>query len=98
MEAMQMFFKVPVDIRQEDGRFVASCFLLDTEHEGPNKHETLESLTIAVQSYMTSCCAERSIDAVLHRYDLRLPEPGDELVTGHYIDVSVLLKMTRRTL
>lgn len=88
-----MFFKLPVEIRQEDGRFVASCFLLDTPQEGPNKHETLAALTNAVQSYMTSCCGDRAIDAVLHRHDICLPDAGEELKTGHYIDVEVLLKI-----
>ena len=91
VKAMQVFFKVPVEVRQERGRYVASCFLLDSHQEGPNKHEALVALTNAVQSFMTSCCSDRSIDAVLHRHNLRLPNAGDELMTGHYIDVAVLL-------
>ena len=93
MKAMQMFFKVPVEIRQQDGRFIASCFLLDTHHEGANKHETLVALTNALQAFMTSCCGDRAIDAVLHRHDLRLPNVEDELRTGRYVDVSILLKI-----
>lgn len=92
VKAMQMFFKVPVEIRQVGERFVASCFLLDAHHEGPNKHETLVALTNAVQAFMTSCCDDRAIDAMIRRHDLRVPEIGDELTTGHYIDVSILLK------
>jgi hypothetical protein len=42
VKAMQVFFKVPVEISEEGGRFVVSCFLLDGQHEGPNKHETLQ--------------------------------------------------------
>jgi hypothetical protein len=97
VKAMQMFFKVPVEIRKVDGGFVASCFLVDAPQEGPNKHETLVALTNVVQEYVTSCCGDRAIDAMLHRHDLRLPEAGDELKTGHYIDVSILLKIPAST-
>lgn len=94
MKAMHIVFKVPVDIEQIDGRFIASCFLLDTRHEGLTKHETLVALTGAVQSLLTSSCADRAIDAMLRRHDIRLPDAGDELETGHYIDVTVRLKIT----
>jgi hypothetical protein len=92
VKALQIYFKVPVEVRKEDGRFVASCFLVDSLHEGPNKHETLAALTDTVQAFMTRCCNDRALDDVLHQHDLRLPDPGDELVTGHYIDVSIQLK------
>jgi hypothetical protein len=93
VKALQIYFKVPVEVRREDGRFVASCFLLDTLHEGPNKHETLVALTDAVQAFMTARCNDRAVDDMLHQHDLRLPEAGDELVTGHYIDVAIQLKI-----
>lgn len=90
---MQVFFKVPVQIRQESGRYIASCFLVDNLCEGSNKHEVLEDLTVAVQSFMTTCAQERAIDALLHRHDLRLPEKGEELATGRYIDIAIQLKV-----
>lgn len=93
MKALQIYFKVPVEVRKDGGRFVASCFLLDTLHEGPNKQEALAALTDAVQAYMTACCKNRAVDAVIHKHDLRLPDAGDELVTGHYIDIAIALKI-----
>jgi hypothetical protein len=93
VKALQIYFKVPVEVRREEGRFVASCFLLDTLHEGPNKHGALAALTDAVQAYMSACCDARALDEVLQQHDLRLPAAEDELVTGHYIDVSVQLKI-----
>ena len=93
MKALQIYFKVPVEVRREDGRFVASCFLLDTRHEGPNKHETLVALTDAVQTFMTERCNARAVDDMLHQHDLHVPDEGEELVTGHYIDVAVNLKI-----
>lgn len=93
MKAMQVYFKVPVEVREENGRFIASCFLLESTHEGPNKHEALEALTNAVQTFMTACCGERTMDAVLHRHDLRLPDDGDEIHTGRFVDASILLKL-----
>ena len=93
MKALQIYFKVPVEVRKEGGRFVASCFLLDTRHEGTNKQETLAALTDAVQAFMTTRCKDRTVDAVLRQHDLRLPEPADELVTGHYIDIAIALKI-----
>lgn len=93
---MQVFFKVPVQIREENGRYIASCFLVDTHCEGPTKHEALETLTEAVHSFMTSCARDRTLDAMLRRHDLRLPDEGDELATGRYIDVSIQLKLPAR--
>ena len=90
---MDMYFKVPVQIGQKDGRYIAKCFLVDLPSEGPTKHEALEALTEAVQSLVTSCAKDRSLDAMLHRHDLRLPDQGDELATGRYIDVSIRLKI-----
>ena len=37
--------------------------------------------------------AGRTVDEVLHQHDLSLPHPDEELVTGRYIDVSVMLKI-----
>ena len=90
---MQVYFKVPVQIGEENGRYLASCFLVDTPSEGPTKHDALESLTTAVHSLMISSARDRALDAILHRHDLRIPDQGDELATGRYIDVSIQLKI-----
>jgi hypothetical protein len=93
VKALQIYFKVPVEIRKENGSFVASCFLLDSQHAASNKHEALVALTDAVQAFMTTCCDRRAIDDVLREHDLRRPDAGEELVTGHYVDVSIQLKI-----
>ena len=93
-DAMQVYFKVPVQIRQENGRYFAECFLFDKHYDEPTKFEALASLTGAVQAFMTSCVRERGLDALFHRHDLRLPEINDELTTGSYIDVAIQLKFT----
>jgi hypothetical protein len=95
VKALQIYFKVPVEIRKKNGRYVASCFLLDIVQEGANKQETLAALTDAVQLFVTACCGSRELDEMLRRHDLRLPEVGDEMVTGHYIDVAVALKIPK---
>jgi hypothetical protein len=93
LKALQVYFKVPVEVRGENGAFVASCFLLSTTCSGPTKHEALDALTAAVQGFLSAQCAGRTLDEVLRRHDLRLPHPDEELVTGRYIDVSVMLKI-----
>ena len=92
VSAVYMYLKVPVRVRPENGRFVSSCFLLDQPQEGPTKHAALEALTNAVQSFMTSCYRDRRIDSLLHEHDLRLLNVGDEITSGRYIDVSVMLR------
>lgn len=93
MKALQVYFKVPVEVRDENGSFVASCFLLSTTCAGATKHEALDLLTAAVQDFLAAQCAGRTVDEVLHQHDLSLPHPDEELVTGRYIDVSVMLKI-----
>jgi hypothetical protein len=46
-----------------------------------------------VQAFLAQQCAGRTLDDVLRRHNLHLPHPDEELVTGRYIDVSVLLKI-----
>lgn len=94
---MQVYFKVPVEIKEKDGRYIASCFLVDTHSEGPTKHEALDALTEAVHTFMTTSARKRELDSILHRHDLRLPDQGEELATGRYIDVSIQLKIPAQT-
>jgi hypothetical protein len=93
LKALQVYFKVPADVQGEEGRFVASCFLLTATCTGATKHEALSALTEAVQAFLAQQCAGRTLDDVLRRHNLHLPHPDEELVTGRYIDVSVLLKI-----
>ena len=92
VSAVYMYLKVPVHVRPENGRFISSCFLLDQPQEGPTKHAALEALTHAAQSFMTSCCKDRRVDALLHEHDLRVLNAGEEITSGRYIDVSVMLR------
>lgn len=91
MKALQVYFKIPADVRGEQGCFVASCFLLKATCTGATKHEALDALTAAVQAFLAQQCAGRTLDDVLRQHDLRLPHPDEELVSGRYIDVAVLL-------
>ena len=50
MKALQVYFKVPADVQGEEGRFVASCFLLTATCTGATKHEALSALTEAVRA------------------------------------------------
>jgi hypothetical protein len=93
VRALQIFFKVPVEVWQEDDCYFSSCFLLDTVHTGPNKHESLMALTDAVQGFMTICCNNRAVDDVMRQHGLCEPSADDEMATGNYIDISIRLKI-----
>jgi hypothetical protein len=93
VKALQIYFKVPVEVRRDEGGFVASCFLLDDRFKGATKHDALMALTADVQELMTARCSARMLDALLRQYDLHVPDPNEELVSGHYIDVAVQLKI-----
>ena len=67
MKALQVYFKVPADVQGEEGRFVASCFLLTTPCGGATKHEALSALTEAVQAFLAQQCAGRTLDDVLRQ-------------------------------
>ncbi len=93
MKALHVYFKVPVEVRDENGRFVASCFLLPATCDGETKFEAISALTEVVRIFLTAQCTGRTLDDVLHRHDLQLPHPHEELVTGRYIDIAVQLKI-----
>ena len=69
-KAVQICVKVPVEIRNEDGRIITSCFLLDTAQQGSNKPAALDALTDAVRSFLISCFDNGSIDRMLYDHDL----------------------------
>ncbi len=91
-KAIRVSVKVPVEVRQENGRFIATCFLLSSSHDAPSKHGALENLAGAVQALMFSRFKDRDIDRLLQDHDLRAHLASNGIAGGSYIDVSVTLK------
>ena len=90
-KAVHITVKVPVEIRNEDGRIVTSCFLLDTPQEGSNKHDALDALTDAVRSFLISCFGNGSIDRMLQDHELCPQDVRSGVMDGRYIEVSLTL-------
>ena len=90
-KAVQISVRVPVEIRNEDGRIVTSCFLLDTPQKGSNKHDTLDALTDAVRSFLISSFGNGSIDRMLHDHELCPQDVRSGVIDGRYIEVSLTL-------
>ena len=91
-KALRVSFRVPVEVRQENGRYIATCFLLDVQREAPSKHEALEGMVKAVQLHLYSRFKDRTIDSLLRDHDLEAqPAPGG-IEGSSYVDVSVMLK------
>lgn len=90
-KAVHITVKVPVEIRNEDGRIVTSCFLLDTPQAGLNKHDALDALTDAVRSLLISCFDNGSIDRMLHDHELCPQDVRSDVIDGRYIEVSLTL-------
>ena len=90
-KAVHISVKLPVEIRNEEGRIVASCFLLDTSQEGSNKHDALDALTDAVRSFLISCFGIGSIDRMLHDHELCPQDVRGGVMDGRYIEVSLTL-------
>lgn len=90
--AVNVYMKLPTMVRVENGRYVASCFLLDQSYEGATKHDALDALTKAAQAYITLCYQERRLDALLQAHDLQVQSAGEDVTSGRYIDVAVILK------
>ena len=90
-KAVHISVRVPVEIRNEDGRIVTSCFLLDTPQKGSNKHDTLNALTDAVRSFLISSFGNGSIDRMLHDHELCPQDARSSVIDGRYIEVSLTL-------
>ena len=90
-KAVHISVKVPVEIRNEDGRIVTSCFLLDTPQEGSNKPDALNALTDAVRSFLISRFGAGSIDRMLHDHELCPQDVQSSVIDGRYIEVSLTL-------
>jgi len=90
-KAVHISVRVPVEIRNEEGHIVTSCFLLDTPQEGSNKHDALDALTDAVRSFLISSFGNGSIDRMLHDHKLCPQDVQSGVIDGRYIEVSLTL-------
>ncbi len=91
-KAIRVSIKVPVEVRQENGRFIVNCFLLTSSHDAPSKHGALENFAGAVQALMFSRFRDRDIDRLLKDHDLRAQLASNGIAGGSYIGVAVTLK------
>jgi len=91
-KTIRVSLRVPVDVREENGRYVASCFLLDSHQEATSKHDAIENMANAVQSHMSSRFNDRAIDALLRDHALDAQHGRSEVEGGPYIDISIMLK------
>lgn len=91
-KAICVSVKVPVEVHRENGRFIATCFLLTSSHDAPSKHEALKNIASAVQELMFSRFRDRDIDRLLQDHDLRAQLASNGIAGGSYIDVAVTLK------
>ena len=91
-KAIRVSFRVPVEVRQEDGRFIVTCFLLESRQEATSKHDAIENMAIAVQLKMFSRFNNRAIDALLRDHELDARHDSSGIEGGPYVDVSIMLK------
>jgi hypothetical protein len=91
-KAIRVSFRVPVEVRQENGRFITTCFLLESRHEAASKHDAIENMAIAVQLHMYSRFNNRRFDALLRDHALDAQNERSEIEGGPYVDVSIMLK------
>jgi hypothetical protein len=91
-KAIRVSFRVPVKVRQENDRFIATCFLLESLQEAGNKHDAIENMAIAVQLKMFSRFNNRAVDAFLRDHEFDAQNERSEIEGGPYIDVSIMLK------
>ncbi|MGC2519401.1 MAG: hypothetical protein WA373_09895 [Burkholderiales bacterium] len=89
---IRVSFRVPVEVRQENGRFIATCFLLDSRQEATSKHDAIENMANAIQLQMFSRFRDRAIDTFLHDHGLDAHDESSGIEGGPYVDVSIMLK------
>jgi hypothetical protein len=91
-KVLEMNFKVPAQVRHEDGRFFATCFLVETRHDAPSKSEALAKLSAAVRLRMGELIDARTFDRMLAHHALRAHGSNETFEAGPYIEVAVALK------
>lgn len=94
--AVQVSLRLPVEVRQENERFIATCFLLDLYQEAPSKHDVLQRLTNAVQSQLYLHFKDRVFDSLLDVHGLKAQQELGGIEAGPYIDVSVILNTPKQ--
>ena len=91
-KAMRVSFRVPVEVRQENGHFIATCFLLESRQVAASKHDAIENMAIAVQLKMFARFNNRAVDAFLRDHEFDAQHESSGIEGGPYIDVSIMLK------
>ena len=89
---LEVNFKVPARVRQENGRFIATCFLVDSPFDAPSKDEALARLSAAVRLCMAEVIDARTFDEMLARHELRAHGRNETFEAGPYIEVAVALR------
>jgi hypothetical protein len=90
-KGLRVSFRAPVEVSKRDGKFVASCYLLDAPHEAPSKDAAIQRVAGAIQSLMYLRLRNRSLDTFLWEHELRAQQAFDGISAGPYVDVSVTL-------
>lgn len=80
-----------MEIRDEDGRIVTSCFLLNAPQEGASKPDALGALADAVRSFLILRFSDGSVDRMLHDHELFPQDVSSGVIDGRYIEVSLTL-------
>lgn len=83
---------MPVEVRSEDGKFVATCYLLDAPRQAPSKDAVIRQVADAVRSLLYLHFKDRTFDAFLREHDLSPQEAAAGIQPGSYIDVTVSLR------
>jgi hypothetical protein len=91
-KALRVTFKAPVEVCEERGNFIATCYLLDARYEAPSKHAALERVAEAVQSLMSLRLRDGTLDTFLREHRLGVQNAPDGISGGPYIEVAVMLK------
>jgi hypothetical protein len=91
-KGLRVSFRVPVEVRGEDGKFVATCYLLDAPREAPSKDAVIRHVADAVRSLLYLRLRDRTLDAFLREHDLSVHEAVEGIQPGSYIDVTVSLR------
>jgi hypothetical protein len=91
-KAIRVSFRVPVEVREENGRFIVTCFLLESPQEAASKHAAIDNMANAVQLQMFSRFNDRAVDAFLRDHEFDAQHESGGIEGRPYIDVSIMLK------
>jgi len=63
--SLQMSFKLPFSLSDDDGMVVSHCPILDVHSQGETEDEAVTNLIEAIQIFIESCILHGSIESVL---------------------------------